>query len=206
MRGAAQRERTLRTARTAGLVAIAWAWRAEGAGRVWCGQPSPGDQEKLDVVAAESAAIQAAGVHAFATRVGLAFLPPHSALLSWHSVLGLILLLLLRFVLCKERSAMDLASCPERPLKKRRFFGETPADALPEVTSRVPERDTRQDMASVAQGHGDVFDSSLLQTIVGESLPPDVLETLKRCSGGDVQRGEHSDRVIGRLLMLTPPI
>lgn len=92
---------------------------------------------------------------------------------------------------------MSVAELDERPAKKRRFFVEDsprvqhplspPAVKLKETddATTADEVVKKEEEEEAVSG----FDVQLLESIVGEKIPPDVQETLQRLSEGNVERG-----------------
>lgn len=105
---------------------------------------------------------------------------------------------------------MSSVDIEERPAKKRRFFvddspiadrtlqhepsSEEEIDALQKTIPNVKpinSTDLAEDHRDLDNnGAGEEFDSELFAGVVGEQVPPSVVQKLKDLSSGDMQRGK----------------
>jgi len=96
---------------------------------------------------------------------------------------------------------MSFADVEERPAKKRRFFAdesprpptsgqETPAGSHEEDDHEDDEIETWTPPTTSQPEPQNEFDGSLLESIVGEKLGPNMIETLQKLSDNNVERGK----------------
>jgi len=92
-------------------------------------------------------------------------------------------------------TAMPLADIDERPAKKRRFFADESPNA-PRIQPGPPALDGEVEIENgtseqqVGFGSADsAFDGTTLESILGEKLESHDVDTLRRLSGNNVERG-----------------
>lgn len=87
---------------------------------------------------------------------------------------------------------MSRLDIDDRPAKKRRFFVEDEPEHPPSEGQGSTGQSTNlhEEVSSAPQI--EAFDSELLSTFVGETLPRSVVDELQELSCNNVERGEDS--------------